>query len=269
MSRCIRDLIIGVLLVLNGVVLVSLLFLAYPESKQGLRKAGQQNHSTQSAPASAVNTNIGSADVADNLEKEPPETYALTVFGERKSIKISDTWIIFLTAVIAIATIALYCEANERGKQELRAYLGVKDQVIRKLPTGKFQAVITVENCGKTPANNVRRILRVGARNINEADFDLTGLVGQMPMAPGFQWQTRKIIWEITDDDISQAAVKDSERRIFAWGRIEYEDVYKRSQFVNFRFMTREITASFTADGEMASLDGFGLHPTEDGNEAS
>jgi hypothetical protein len=170
-----------------------------------------------------------------------------------------------ITFIIAVFTIGLYFVGRDTARRELRAYIGVKDHTIRTIEDSggflRFQAVITVENGGQTPALNVRRALDVGIGDENRSDFRIDGLTGRMPMIPHSLWEMRQVFWNLSEEDIRH--ITNSHRHAFVWGRVEYEDIYGETRHLNFRFITREI---ITTNG---AVSGWALHPTEDGNETT
>ncbi len=204
---------------------------------------------------------------AKNEEKESKPWEALTGF--------STLALAFITMGLAYFTLELWRStgnlvkgAEDTAKKQLRAYIGIQDQIIRRVPDGRYQAVITIVNSGRTPAHNVRRILKVGVFDAEHTDFDTSGLIGQMPMAPNSQYVMRKIVDELKPDDIPKINNPESGIHVFMWGRIEYKDIYKVQQHVNFRFISREVITAYSNEG-LASSGGWALQPTENGNEAT
>lgn len=195
--------------------------------------------------------------------------------------KSTDVLLVLFTGVLAVATTYLVLvgilqqlESRDTARRELRAYIGVKSQAIRLLLTGRYQAVVTISNSGQTPAHKVRRSLDVGVGNTADFYFAKPQLSGQMPMAPNAEWELRQVLWDLAEDDerIGRIAVADSELRAFAWGRIEYVDIYGRPCSTTFRFETREVAMEFitTTDGRrLQRVSGWALSPTEEGNEAT
>jgi hypothetical protein len=194
--------------------------------------------------------------------------------GRHEEPKWTDIALAALTFALAFFTMALYMDAREKGRKELRAYLGLNDQVIKRLPTGLFQLSITIGNSGKTPAHDVRVTLEVGPGNENAPDqgWKLGTLTGRMPLAPNAERSIRQVLWSLEQADVPRIALQNSDRVIFAWGRIEYRDIYDARQHVDFRFVTREQIVEHVMAGDRIideRIAGWALQPTEDGNDAS
>jgi hypothetical protein len=187
-----------------------------------------------------------------------------------------STGLLFIaTAVLALFTFGIYLDAREKGRLELRAYLGIKEQFIRRIPNGQFQVVLTIQNSGKTPARNVRLTFEVetGDDHAPEGGFILADTRGQRPLAPNAEWVVRQVIWELRAEDIDLIARIGTNRVIYVWGRIEYQDIYGGAQHVNFRFVTREVSQENVIDGNgivvAIRTGGWPLQPTDEGNNAS
>ena len=200
----------------------------------------------------------------------------LIAYAVRFFVQYSEPLLAAGTIAIAFYTLMLFRDAREKGRKELRAYLGIKEAKIHRLPNGQFQAVIVVENSGRTPAREVRRSLNVGwgPRTGPEQgpDFPIGILTGQMQLAPTGQWETRQILWNLPEKDIERIALHPTDRFAFVWGRVEYLDIYDELQHVNFRFITLELVtavARFPDGRTVPVLIGWALHPTEQGNDAS
>ncbi len=190
--------------------------------------------------------------------------------GRNEEPKWTDVWLAALTGALALATFALFLDAREKGRLELRAYIGLREYVIRLIPQNVFQIQITIENTGKTNAKDVRIYFDYTIEDSGfTGPFPIGTMGGSMPLSPNGQRHFRTVIQRLTPQDIPRIA---SDREIFVWGCIEFLDIYNKRQHVKFRLNTRETILGVGVDGtgrEVGRIGGWALQPTQDGNDAS
>ena len=132
------------------------------------------------------------------------------------------------TGLLFVATLLLFWAtrnlvngAEESSKRQLRAYLGIKSQTIRRVGHNEYQAVITIENTGQTPAHNVRRFLEVGVGSEDRPDngFSAPVMSQKMPLAPRAEWTIRKVFraQDMRLKDIPLIAMKGANRFALVW----------------------------------------------------
>lgn len=188
--------------------------------------------------------------------------------------KWTDAAIVALTFALAVATMGLFLDARAKGRKELRAYVGIKDQGIRFLAIGRFQAFITVDNSGRTPAHELRISLHVGIGNDDAPDggFMESAPVGRMPLGPNAERFVRQVLWDLQQEDVGRIAVVGHDRCAFVWGRIDYRDIFGARHQLRYRFITREVIQEVSVDEQgrqRARTVGWALQPTEEGNAST
>ena len=241
-----------------------------PKGNAKQQKAATEQRGTEKAPI-FVKTPGPTTQVerdSEHYEKlEKPE-------NERRitSATVALAWITgflaFFTFGLWIATYRLVKDAKDTAKNELRAYVGIQDITVRRLPEGIFQAVVTVVNGGRTPAYSFRRFLNVGVFDATHTSFGVGELTSPMPMAPNTPTPMRKVLPIISQEDVDRVSAPHAARHVFVWGRIEYKDIFKVPQHVTFRFMSREIIRGYSENAPPIVM-GWALHPADDGNDAT
>lgn len=197
-------------------------------------------------------------------EKEPPETFVLGGI----SIKVSDTAIIFLTALIALFTGGLFLEEKDRSRKELRAYLGLGGGKVFKLPNNILRGVVEIKNFGETPAHNVMVAiageLRAPGdqRPFNDPDF----IPHRQPIAPTMSWTFGHEFLEMTDQDLNDVLA--NKKLVYIWGHVKYQDIYNESRIFRFRLRNVVKILVTTEDGTTAIKE-WKFYPEDEGNEAS
>lgn len=144
-------------------------------------------------------------------------------------------------------------EVTERtAKQQLRAYvmpisIGFVDKEDCSLAID-----LEFKNTGQTPAKRPRHIVKCSISEPHRKDFPVTSneMKTYPDIGPG-QNQTGKILQprrnsfvERGDDIVNGRVV------LFVWGRIEYEDIFGRSQSTDFRFAYSPLQDDFVDCGE-------------------
>jgi hypothetical protein len=227
-------------------------------SNRAVKKQGQSEPSRYESGANIVATSN-----ARQGEQEPSETFVIP--GVLKSMKVSDSLIIFLTLAIACFTAGLLREETDKSRKELRAYLGLQNFGVRMIQAGATQMpqiYMDIVNTGSTPARHVRIALKFSNPGINDIfnspmpDFG----PGRRPLTAGGKWTVQRLVRGIGDIDINKINVA---TRILTWGKISYFDIYDVEQTVTFRLRTDETGG--LPDGSF----GWTLAATEDGNDAS
>lgn len=239
----IKDLVIGVLLVLTGVIILSLGLVAY-NSDQNLKKAYE--HECYSQPSDDPATAKAKKENCEriNREKEPPETFSL--FGWR-SVKVSDAAIVLLTLLIAVFTGGLFWHEYKRAPKELRAYVGVTEVEVIEVPDRKVQGVkiqlarVSFKNTGQTPAHDLTSWICEDVFNKNNPAEDSFKRVGDEGkggvLVPGVTW-TRHV--PIALNNLNWDNLEGESDAVWVWGGIDYTDSFGEPCTVSFRFWVGE-----------------------------
>jgi hypothetical protein len=159
--------------------------------------------------------------------------------SKKEEPKWTDIAITAFTFAIAIFTIGLFWDGREKGRKELRAYVGVPDaKLIRIGENNIFQIQVTITNSGHTPAKDVQKWMNWAIEDkgsdptFEEKPFDSA----KRPIAPDSQWLLRNTIHDWNDETIT--AISTYEKSVFVWGTIIYEDIYGNNHFTQFRVRT-------------------------------
>jgi hypothetical protein len=167
-------------------------------------------------------------------------------------------------------------ETRQSSRRELRAYL-FADSVgcyeiwepkknrlgrTKKHKTGIVGATVFIKNSGQTPAYKVRHIGEVAICKCFEeslleiGDGDIKGFLNQIP-ASGVIHKFRRMAHAPSEEQI--AGLKTGNYAVYVFGRIDYEDAFKRRHFTNYKFfysawpIPDELTMSFAESGNTAT----------------
>jgi|CXWL01.1.fsa_nt_gi hypothetical protein len=171
--------------------------------------------------------------------------------------KSPEILIALFTLLLWLATRSLVRGADETARKELRAYMGVATNRILKGQgaTEPNCVELVIQNFGKTMAKDTK--IWINATITAEAitNFPLGDIKSKTVVMPneslGFQ------------HDIELA--KNTPGRIYLWGRIEYEDVFKKPHWTAFRFMDDKTAWLTSMTGE---TPGWTTKTCDEGNDA-
>ena len=167
-----------------------------------------------------------------------------------KHLKITDTLLVVVTLVLALATVALWRATTElvtgehnTAKRQLRAYIGVAIGRVEKFSSSTLvEGSVIVKNFGQTPAYNL-----VQTSVLLPARFPFVGSVGELlsnagpaktlallnPMQDFLAGGISQRLY--TDDEISK--INDGrEWRLYLVGTITYRDAFGEPHYTNFCF---------------------------------
>jgi hypothetical protein len=125
-------------------------------------------------------------------------------------------------------------------QKQMRAYLSVEfGTATYQDANWRFEAQPVITNNGLTPARNVSfKILAdiVDGRAVNDVKFADIGelIVNDAGLAPRQQFTIRRVVNDRVPDGEVEAIMQGLERRLFAWGKVMYDDVYGGSWETNF-----------------------------------
>jgi hypothetical protein len=186
------------------------------------------------------------------------------------------------TALLAYTTfllVRLGREQSETTRAQLRAYVNVigKDLIQPGPIQPTFTNQLEIRNVGATPAYKVR--IESATRPLpyplgKDFDFAITP-AGRNPsvmmLGPG-----RGAGHDSYSDPLSPAEsvkikTQDSGSRLYTFGTVNYEDVFRRKQHTNFCFFVEFLIVHtyMPGTGFRQASETFTVHPTEEHNDAS
>lgn len=156
---------------------------------------------------------------------------------------LADLWGIdaagVLIALIALG-VAITTEnrAGRNSKDTLRAYVNVKDAEFRMSRSNHQKAIsVTLINSGQTPARKIRQSCRVACVPVDYRD---PIPISQLDREGGFDIAASETHY-IYPSDLSPVSLEntmklsENECSYLIVGRVEYEDVFGRLHFTNYR----------------------------------
>ena len=181
---------------------------------------------------------IGDKKKGENLCEEKP-------FWERTNcdpVAYFTLWLTVFTGILAVSTTGLWVitqfifrGSEKTSKQQLRAYIFPEEFNMRRFTVNQRPHIqISLKNAGQTPAWNVRcrfdaEILPFpSAEDIITDEVQSFGCIGP----GGYQSLAIELGPLIEADAI---AISNRTSAIYVAGRVEYEDAFKRPQWLTFR----------------------------------
>jgi hypothetical protein len=180
--------------------------------------------------------------------------------------KWTDVWLALFTFALAVGTIALFWDAKEKGRKELRAYLGIGGGEVFVLPNQILRGVVEIKNFGKTPARKVKIAVtgelrrRGDDRPFPQPDF----IRHTHQLAPTMYWTVGHEFNGMTMQDLQD--VLTDRKLVFIWGHAEYKDIYGKRQTLEFRFRNVVKVSVATEHGHV--IQKWKYYPEYEGNEA-
>lgn len=175
---------------------------------------------------------------AKKSESDPKETY-WTVGGITS--KASDLLMLILTfAVVCFTGGILFVEV--RGKRrELRAYVHVTEHTMDDFTPGKNpKPSLVIKNSGQTPAYRVIVLSYAGILPTETSTFpirhDLDAKRSMYVLGPGGERFKQQTELGKLNHEQWKSVMEDKTHRLFVWGRIEYEDAFKKPRWTDFRY---------------------------------
>jgi len=144
------------------------------------------------------------------------------------------------TVILSIATVSLWLSGRAHTRQELRAYVFLRDiQLI-----GSDSVIAYVRNWGKTPAYDFRLVCTLTLADSDTTEFRPNptppGQQSISTLGPGQEQEClRPFAKPLTEDQFAMIA-KDK-LRIFVFGRFDYTDAFGKVRFTNFRYFSTPI----------------------------
>lgn len=159
---------------------------------------------------------------------------------------------------------------KESAEQQLGAYVGVSErQIISHDGGNTFVVEISIKNSGQTPAYQVKHCIDADVRDRLSRVAEAFPLSARLPqewvMAPGATW---KLVKNIAIGGPSGAGSIAKQRDIYAWGRVDYVDVFDKPQHLLFRFRGSERLIR-VHNGTVMMTIGWELDPCQEGNTST
>jgi hypothetical protein len=158
-------------------------------------------------------------------------------------VALSTALIAAFTVALFVATWLLWISGRKHARQELRAYVLVRDvQIINS--DSIIEATAYVRNWGKTPAYHFRLVCTLAL-----ATADTTNLVhdpaqrGQKSIStlgPGDEEECFRCLKKPLSGE-QFALIAEDKLRIFLFGRLDYTDAFGKVRFANFHYFSTPI----------------------------
>jgi hypothetical protein len=169
----------------------------------------------------------------------------------------------------AAATRASVELAERTAEHQLRAYLGVASAKIISSDGGTtFVIEVEITNSGQTPARRVTHgiVAEIQIQHEPPASFQAAERAsGERVMVPNARFTLKRDI--AIGGPSGAATIRNGQRTIFAWGRVDYIDAFGQSQHFEFRYRNGR-TVSAHVGGIMSTV-GWEMEPEDNGNAAT
>jgi hypothetical protein len=193
-----------------------------------------------------------------------------------------DNIIAFGTILVAIFTYVLYRSTNklwdagerqlvhlrESAERQFGAYIGIEWCRVTSNDWGAtFMVEVQIKNAGQTPAYDVSHRIAAALQIMHDRQLDFVmpdRSPGIIPIAPGMTFTLATPIAIGGPSGVSTIGIG---RTIFAWGRVDYEDVFDKPQHLEFRFRSGEAIRQH--NGTNMQTVGWKMDAEDDGNTAT
>jgi len=159
-------------------------------------------------------------------------------------VALSTAFIALFTVALFFATWLLWVSGRRHARHELRAYVFVRGiQLINS--DSVIEATAYVRNFGKTPAYDFRLVCTLTLATPDTTEFkpNPTSLEYQSvsTLAPGAEEECfRRFKRTLSEEEF--ALIARDKLKIFAFGRLDYTDAFRKARFTNFRYFSAPIT---------------------------
>jgi hypothetical protein len=156
--------------------------------------------------------------------------------------------IVIFTGLLGISTLFLYTStrdlvngAAETAERQLRAYVFVKEAFVRNLEGPDPPTIhVYLKNFGQTPAYKLTNAGAVKFTTFPNLDFSRDPKGDQrltvMTIPPSGESATAVDLPFVVTPEIKER-LKTGKDAIYAFGRIEYDDTFKKHRIANYRFI--------------------------------
>jgi hypothetical protein len=182
-------------------------------------------------------------------------------------IKLGEWLLSAATFGLWYATWRLVKGSERTAEQQLKAYIGTESCKVTSDDWGQtFYVEVQLKNAGQTPAYDVSHRIITGLQvRLEPPDFAMPfKSPGIIPLAPGMTFIAAA---PVAIGGPSGVGTIGSGRIIFAWGRVDYLDVFGKSHYLEFRFASGEAIREH--DGTVMRTVGWKMYPQDEGNTAA
>ncbi|UGA47441.1 hypothetical protein HU230_0015955 [Bradyrhizobium quebecense] len=262
-----RELLWAIIVAL-AIAVVSLWPLKYPYSQAPSIQTQQQtkdsvggHDATQHGPAAPVDATGEQKD-----QHGGEHASEVTVLG----IKPGEWLLGIVTWMLWLATARLVANADKTAARQLRAYVFVSDAFIRNLNGPEVPVIhVCLKNYGQTPAYKLTNAGAVTYATFPQNEFSRNPAGDQrlamLTIPPGADIASGVINLPFAVTPEIKDALQTGKTAIWAFGRIEFEDIFRERRSVDYRFIfggdvgTRFFTRDGVVLGAMAqTIDGNG-----------
>jgi hypothetical protein len=160
--------------------------------------------------------------------------------------------IVLFTAIMAVLAYLQYAETRKASSRELRAYMAVWEPRLDSVKvigdSIQYFGSYNEGNLGSTPAYHVFADKRLGTVDTNDLADPMTFEPRSPPIVVGAHLQTRYETHSPRYGPTGKDTVgSHSGERLFLYGKIVYEDVFERRQWLTFCFVYQSIVKEFHA----------------------
>jgi hypothetical protein len=190
------------------------------------------------------------------------------VHGELLGVKYGE-WLLFAATMgLWWATWRLVRGAEKTAERQLGAYIGVEWCRVATNDGGvTFTVEVQIKNAGQTPAYDVSHRITADLQIMHGERLDFAmpdRSPGIIPIAPGIPFILRTPIAIGGPSGVSTIGIG---RTIFAWGRVDYLDVFDKPQHLELRFRSADPIRAH--DGTVMRTVGWRMDAEDQGNTAT
>lgn len=221
--------------------LLAAVITSYPIACSEDNEKYTQKATTEKSPLSVETTGILADKEANSTQQEQKQGSITSTFFSSLCgwfFRLIHDPINIITSIIACFTIGLYLTGRNTAKRQLRAYLTTSDINIALDPRdpGVLVTDIYIKNCGQTPAYEVRGWIKcelIESTRIPEFLTPANDNMSQWNLGAGDIKCFRVPRTQLTQEEY--IGVRDRKYMFYAWGRVDYRDIFKSRWWVNFR----------------------------------
>jgi|CXWL01.1.fsa_nt_gi hypothetical protein len=220
------------------------------KEKQAARSDKTAQQQKQDAAQSSAPVKIAPPTESDQKPKQVPE--------QDDNHPTPDWWLIGITGLLTIATSGLVYYARDTARRQLRAYVGCQNiSIVARPIRGQF----AIKNFGQTMAKEVEIRLATAVETVGTTQFNLEKLKCKTVIMPG-----EVTGWEEEAGEYDSGLMNQGVYTIYAWGRVDYKDVFGRRHWTTFRFESDGIRGTDESTG--MTLRHWKVKTCKEGNDA-
>jgi hypothetical protein len=170
-----------------------------------------------------------------------------------------DWWLIGLTGLLVVATGGMVFYARDTARRQLRAYVGCQSISIVANPIrGQF----SIKNFGQTMAKDVEIRLATAVETVGTTQFKLDTLKCKTVLMPSEVAGLEEAAGQYDSGLVNLGAYT-----IYAWGRVDYKDVFGNQRWTIFRFESDGVRGADESTG--STLRHWKVKTCLEGNDAT